>query len=162
MDSFLLASQRLTRCGQGETDYSYFKLFLETLSGFPSVPASMAGYYTQYPVILQQNLATLFPFLENLKDHLTRSDPSSPFSGAVKALQRPATRNRQPRSRPNNNNNRNKQQQQRPHTVPVTPTPETNKSTLGTSGPDGHASLLFRPRQGRNCQATGSHSQYDA
>ena len=46
MDSFLLASQRLTRCGQGETDYNYFKLFLETVSGFPSVPASMAGYYT--------------------------------------------------------------------------------------------------------------------
>ncbi len=53
MDSFLLASQRLlTRCGQGETDYNYFKLFLETVSGFPSVPASMAGYYTQYPGIL--------------------------------------------------------------------------------------------------------------
>jgi hypothetical protein len=31
----------------------------------------MAGYYTQYPAILQQSLATLFPFLENLKDHLT-------------------------------------------------------------------------------------------
>jgi hypothetical protein len=53
MDSFLLASQRLTRSGQGETDYNYFKLFLETVSGFPSVPASMAGYYTQYPAILQ-------------------------------------------------------------------------------------------------------------
>jgi hypothetical protein len=34
MDSFLLASQRLTRSGQGETDYSYFELFLETVSGF--------------------------------------------------------------------------------------------------------------------------------
>ena len=53
MDSFLLASQRLTRCGQGENGYNYFKLFLETVSGFPSVPASMeAGYYTQYPAIL--------------------------------------------------------------------------------------------------------------
>ncbi len=38
MDSFLLASQRLTRSGQGETDYKYFELFLETVSGFPSVP----------------------------------------------------------------------------------------------------------------------------
>ena len=35
MDSFLLASQRLTRSGQGETDFSYFKAFLETVSGFP-------------------------------------------------------------------------------------------------------------------------------
>jgi hypothetical protein len=84
--------------------------------------------------ILQQSLATLFPFLENLTDHLTRGDPSSPFSGAAKALQRPATRNRQPRSRPNNNNNRTKQQQQpagRPRTVPVTPTPETTKKPVG-------------------------------
>ncbi len=50
MDSFLLASQRLTRSGQGEADYKYVELFLETVSGFPSVPAStgtMAGYYTQ-------------------------------------------------------------------------------------------------------------------
>ncbi len=46
MDSFLLASQRLTRSGQGETDYKYFELFLESVSGFPSVLASMAGYYT--------------------------------------------------------------------------------------------------------------------
>jgi hypothetical protein len=102
MDSFMLASQRRTRSGQGKTDYKYFVLFLETVSGFPSVPASMAGYYTQYPAILQQSLATLFPFLDNLKDHLTRGDPSSPFSG--EALQRSATRNRQPRSRPNNRN----------------------------------------------------------
>jgi hypothetical protein len=33
MDSFLLASQRLTRSGQGKTDYRYFELFLETVSG---------------------------------------------------------------------------------------------------------------------------------
>jgi hypothetical protein len=32
MDSFLLASQRLTRSGQGKTDYKYFELFLETVS----------------------------------------------------------------------------------------------------------------------------------
>ncbi len=57
INSFLLASQRLTRSGLGETDYKYFELFLETVSGFPSVPASMAGYYTQYPAILQQSLA---------------------------------------------------------------------------------------------------------
>jgi hypothetical protein len=29
---FLLASQRLTRSGQGEKDYRYFELFLETVS----------------------------------------------------------------------------------------------------------------------------------
>jgi hypothetical protein len=36
IDSFLLASQRLTQGDQGETDYKYFELFLETVSGFPS------------------------------------------------------------------------------------------------------------------------------
>ncbi len=48
MNTFLLASQRLRRSGQGEIDFNYFKLFLETVSGFPSVPASMARYYTRY------------------------------------------------------------------------------------------------------------------
>jgi hypothetical protein len=72
MDSFRLASQRLTRSDQGETDFRYFELSLEIVSGFPSVPASMAGYYTRYPAILQKSLTTLFPYLENLKDHLSR------------------------------------------------------------------------------------------
>ena len=141
MDSFLLASQRLTRSGQGETDYKYFELFLETVSGFPSVPASMAGYYTTYPAILQQSLATLFPYLENLKDHLTRGDPSSPFSGAAKALKTP--RNRQPRSRPNNNNNRTKQQQPANAPAPYRPSmpnpPTTQRSRWG---PQGQIALL--------------------
>jgi hypothetical protein len=137
MVSILLASQRLTRIGQGETDYKYFE---ETVSGFPSVPAtsSMAGYYTQYPAILQQSLATLFPFLEHLKDHLTRGDPSSPFSGAAKALQRPGTRTRQPRSRPNNNNNRTKQQQHPASTPPYRPSnPNTENHQKARWGPQG-------------------------
>ncbi len=33
MANFLLASQHLTRSGQGETPYRYFKLFLETVCG---------------------------------------------------------------------------------------------------------------------------------
>jgi hypothetical protein len=37
MSTFLLASQRLTRSGQGETPYNYFKLFLESVAGFPSI-----------------------------------------------------------------------------------------------------------------------------
>ncbi len=41
MDSFLLAIQRLIRSGQGETDYRYFELFLETVLGISSVPASI-------------------------------------------------------------------------------------------------------------------------
>jgi hypothetical protein len=79
MNSFLLASQRLTRSGKGKTDFSYFKSFIETVSGFPSVALSIPGYYVTYPAILQQSLATLFPYLETLKDHLIRSDTASPF-----------------------------------------------------------------------------------
>jgi hypothetical protein len=54
MDLFLLASQRLTRSGQGETDFNFFKLFLETVSSFPSVGLCMPGYYVQYPAILAE------------------------------------------------------------------------------------------------------------
>ena len=159
MDSFLLASQRLTRSGQGETDYRYFELFLETVSGFPSVPASMAGYYTQYPAVLQQSLATLLPYLENLKDHLTRGDPSSPFSGAAKALKTP--RNRQPRSRNQPNQPKQHQPAKAPSQYAQPPYhPTTTEPALGTTGPARPASLLFRSRTGRNRSATGCHSLY--
>jgi hypothetical protein len=84
MNLFLSASQSLTRSGQGETDFNYFKLFLETVSGFPSVALCMPGYYVQYPAILQQSLATIFPYLKKMQDHLVWSDPASPFSGAAK------------------------------------------------------------------------------
>jgi hypothetical protein len=99
MDLFLLASQRLTLSGQGETDFNYFKLFLETVLGFRSVALSMPGYYAQFPAILQQILATLFPYLEKMRDHLVRSDPTSPFSKGnqvrapkAKKAQRPPAR----------------------------------------------------------------------
>ncbi len=45
MDRFLLASQRLTRSGQGEKDYRYFELFLESVSSF------LSGYYLLCPAI---------------------------------------------------------------------------------------------------------------
>ncbi len=83
MQNVLLASQRLIRSGQGETNYRYFKFFLETVAGFPSVAFSMPVYYTQYPAILQQSIDTLFPYLEQIRDHLIRGDPTSPFSGSA-------------------------------------------------------------------------------
>jgi hypothetical protein len=52
MDLFLLASQRLTRSGQGEKDYRYFELFLKTVSGFPTIALSLPGYYFTCPAIL--------------------------------------------------------------------------------------------------------------
>ncbi len=84
MDLFLLASQGLTRNGQGETAYRFFELFPETVAGFPSVALIMPGYYLQYPPIWNQSLATLFPYLVKLHDHLIRGDPASPFSGSAK------------------------------------------------------------------------------
>ena len=111
MDSFLLASQRLTRSGQGETDFSYFKSFLETVSGFPSIALSMPGYYIMYPAILQQSLATLFPYLETLRDHLVRSDTASPFSGAARGSPAPSLRDRRPRKP---KKGKQQQQQQQP------------------------------------------------
>jgi hypothetical protein len=79
MSSFLLASQRLKRSGQGETSNKYFKMFLETVAGFPSIGMCLTTYYTGYPVIANQSVATLFPYLETMKDHLPKSDPGTPF-----------------------------------------------------------------------------------
>jgi hypothetical protein len=83
MSSFLLASQRLTRSGQGETVYKYFKMFLETVAGFPSIGMCLTTYYTAHPVIVNQSVVTLFPYLETMKDHLLKSDPGTPFSGSA-------------------------------------------------------------------------------
>ncbi len=70
IDRFLLASQRLTRSGQGKKDHHrYFELFLESVSSFPSVALCLPGYYLLCPAILQQSLATLFPYLEKLRDY---------------------------------------------------------------------------------------------
>ncbi len=46
---FLLASQCLTRSGQGETTYKYFKMFLETVASFPSIEMCLTTYYTTHP-----------------------------------------------------------------------------------------------------------------
>jgi hypothetical protein len=83
MSTFLLASQRLTRSGQGETAYNYFKLCLETVSSFPSIGMCLTTYYSAYPAIINQSLATLFPHLENMKDYLLKSDPGTHFSGSA-------------------------------------------------------------------------------
>jgi hypothetical protein len=125
MDSFLLASQRLTltRSGQGETDFSYFTAFLETVSGFPSIALAMPGYYILHPAILQQSMATLFPYLETLRDHLVRSDTSSPFSGAARGPTAPAPRDRRPRKPKNKGKQQQQQQQHRyPRWGPTGPT----------------------------------------
>jgi hypothetical protein len=103
MDSFLLASQRLKRNGQGETDFHYFELFLESVSGFPSLPSGMAGYYTVF------DFTTTEGAWRKLRDYLARGEhPTSPFSGPAKGcLPEPA--NPQPPKPPFSPNNRTKQ-----------------------------------------------------
>ncbi len=59
-----------------------------------------------YPAILQQSLATLFPYLETLRDHFIRSDTASPFSGAA------AQRERRPRIPKTKKGEQPQQQQQ--------------------------------------------------
>ncbi len=81
----MLASQRLTRSGQGhgETPFKYFEMFLDTLQGFPLVLHSMTPNYAANPGIRTQNLATLFPFLEGMLPFLVRNDSRSPLSDTV-------------------------------------------------------------------------------
>jgi hypothetical protein len=110
MASFLLASQRLSRSGQGETAYRYFQLFLETVANFPSVAQSLTAYYAQYPAILNQSVAALFPSLEQMKDHLLRNDPDIPFSGAAHGNKQP---NNQPKRKKGNKGNKTNQASQR-------------------------------------------------
>jgi hypothetical protein len=45
MNTFLLASKKLTTAGQGKMPYEYFEIFLETLKGFPVVGQCLPAYY---------------------------------------------------------------------------------------------------------------------
>ena len=121
MSTFLLASQRLTRSGQGETPYNYFKLFLESVSGFPSIGMCLTTYYSAHPAIINQSLATLFPHLENMKDYLLKSDPGTPFSGSAQhgGLTRKQRRDRA--NQPKNKGNQLKTNPANPRTQARTP-----------------------------------------
>ena len=86
----------------------------------------MTTYYAQYPAVLQQDLATLFPFLEKMRDHLAKTDPASPFSGAAKG---PA---HQPKTRTTKGYPRKGQQQKQDQ---LTPSQPTNYQRWGPNGP---------------------------
>jgi hypothetical protein len=120
MASFLLTSQRLNRSGQRKTAYRYFQLFLETVANFPSVAQSLTTYYAQYLAILNQGVVTLFPFLEQMKDHLRRNDLGTPFSGAANGNKQPYN---QPKRKKSNKGNKTNQANQRiPRWSPHGPT----------------------------------------
>ena len=144
MDLFLLASQRLTRSGQGETDYRYFELFLETVSGFPTIALSLPGYYFTCPAILQQSLASLFPYLEKMRDHLIRGDPASPFSGSAKGGAPGKTGKRNPNTRANRTN--------RPRNQPPQRQTFTNPSHQHRWGPAGQLANLAASSDTTNTQ----------
>lgn len=90
MGKYLLASQKLTRAGQGLTDYAYFQAFLLTVQDFPAMTQSMSLYYAQYPTVGQKSLATLFPFLTEQKEFILQQSAFSLFSGAATPAPAPA------------------------------------------------------------------------
>ena len=59
MGKYLLASQKLTRAGQGLTDYAYFQAFLLTVQDFPAMTQRMSLYYAQCPTVGQKSLLLL-------------------------------------------------------------------------------------------------------
>jgi hypothetical protein len=126
MSSFLLASQRLTRSGQGEMAYKYFKMFLETVASFPSIGMCLSTYYTAHPVIVNQSVATLFSYLETMKDHLLKSDPGTPFSGSAQhqgnRQQRRANQQKRKGNTTNQQGRGNKTNQRTPRWSPHGPT----------------------------------------
>jgi hypothetical protein len=83
MNTFLLASKKSTKSGQGKTPYEYFEAFLETLKGFPVVGLSMPTFYAQNPTIDRQNMAGLFPYLKAQHPYMLAQSVASTFSGAV-------------------------------------------------------------------------------
>jgi hypothetical protein len=83
MNSFTLASKKLTAAGQGKTPYEYFEIFLETLKGFPVVGQCLPAYYAAHTTMATRNIGTLYPFLKSQLDFLLAQSAASPFSGAT-------------------------------------------------------------------------------
>jgi hypothetical protein len=92
MNFFLLASQRLTRSGQGETDFSYFKSFLETVSdGLPLGCAQYAGVLREVPCYTAAEPGNAVPLPGNT------AGPPGPVRPSLPLFRR---RQRQPRASP--------------------------------------------------------------
>jgi hypothetical protein len=83
MNTFLLASKKLTTAGQGKTPYEYFEIFLETLKGFPVVGQCLPAYFAVNTTMATRNLSTLYPYLKSQLEFLLAQSAASPFSGAT-------------------------------------------------------------------------------
>jgi hypothetical protein len=64
MNTFLLASKKLTTAGQGKSPYEYFEIYLETLKGFPVVGQCLPAYYAVHTNVAARNIDTLHPYLK--------------------------------------------------------------------------------------------------
>jgi hypothetical protein len=102
MGKYQLASQKLTRAGQGLADYAYFQAFLLTVQDFPAMTQSMSLYYAQYPTVSQKSLATLFPILTEQKEIILQQSASSLFSGAATPSPVPAKASNNPKNKGEN------------------------------------------------------------
>ncbi len=89
MNSFLLASKKLTAAGQWKTPYEYFEIYLETLKGFPVVGQCLPAYYAVHINVTARNIGTLHPYLKSQLDFLLAQSAASPFSGAAITAQKP-------------------------------------------------------------------------
>jgi hypothetical protein len=115
MGKYLLASQKLTRAGQGLTDYAYFQAFLLTVQDFPAMTQSMSLYYAKYPTVGQKSLATLFPFLTEQKEFILQQSASSLFSGAATPAPAPAKTPNNPKNKGKNKGRGKGNKQQKQH-----------------------------------------------
>jgi hypothetical protein len=70
MNTFLLASKKLTTAGHGKTPYEYFEIFLETLKGFPAVGQRLPAYYAVNTTMATRTLSTLYPYLKSQLEFL--------------------------------------------------------------------------------------------
>jgi hypothetical protein len=94
MNTFLLASKKLTTAGQGKTPYKYFEIFLETLKGFPVVGQCLPPYYAVNTTMATRTLSTLYPYLKSQLEFLLAQSVASPFSGAAITAQKPKNKNK--------------------------------------------------------------------
>jgi hypothetical protein len=83
MGKFVLAFLKLSATGHVEDPYRYFELFLETIKGLPLISTTLDGFYQRYPTVPQQNITTLFGYLEPMVSHLIEQTGTAPFSGGV-------------------------------------------------------------------------------
>ncbi len=83
MNHFMPATIKLSATGHGDDTYRSFEQFLENIAGFLLIKATLTGYYTLYPTVDRQTIATWFAYLKPMVTHLVNQTGSAPFSGGA-------------------------------------------------------------------------------